>query len=69
MAPSCSQNPLKIDAKIDLIFDALENCILMEFWSILGGRTEANSHPNRTKTDVNFERQFLENSVLPGVEA
>ena len=35
MAPSWSQNGIKIDAKIGYLFDAFRNRFLVEFWWIL----------------------------------
>ena len=38
MAPSWSQNGIKIDAKIGYLLDAFENRFLVEFWWILRGK-------------------------------
>ena len=52
--PRWSQNGEKIDAKIDLKFDASWNRFLKGFWWILGGKMEASWHQNATKINLNL---------------
>ena len=57
-APSCSQNNLKIDAKIDRNIDGFGNRFLKGFWTILVGKMEASWNQNGIKF-----RSYLENAA------
>ena len=48
--PCCSQNGIKIDAKIDRNIDGFGNRFWKGFWSILGGKMEASWNQNGIKT-------------------
>ena len=56
--PSCSQNGIKIDAKIDRNIDGFGNRFVKGFWSMLGGKMEASWNQNGIKI-----RSYLENAA------
>ena len=52
MAPSWSQNGIKIDAKIYYFLDAFGNRFLVEFWWILRGKWKQNGTKIGAKIDL-----------------
>ena len=52
MAPSWSQNGIKIDAKITYFFDAFENRFLVVFWWILRGKWKQTGIKFGAKIDI-----------------
>ena len=52
MAPSWSQNGIKIDAKIHYFLDAFGNRFLVEFWWILRGKWKQNGTKIGAKIDL-----------------
>ena len=57
-APSCSQNVIKFDAKIDRNIDGFGNRFVKGFWSILEGKMEARWNQHGIKI-----RSYLENAA------
>ena len=61
--PKSKENRLKIHAKIDQKFDAFQVPVLIQFWSIFGGKMEACWHQNRIKNRCQLRKADFAKSI------